>query len=76
LQQKKVDGIMEEYTDIFSSPIGVPTHYQVKNPIDITHDAPMLNGPVYHFLLMENEEIKCHIQEFLQNGHIKPSASP
>ena len=31
---------MEEYEDIFSSPIKVPMHYQVKNPIDLTSDAP------------------------------------
>jgi hypothetical protein len=47
LQQKQVDGIVEEYRDIFSSPTGVPTHCQVKHPIDLTPDAPLPNGPVY-----------------------------
>jgi hypothetical protein len=76
LQQKQVDRIMEEYKDIFSSPTGVPTHCQVKHPIDITPDAPLPNGPVYHYLLMENDEIKRQIQELLQKGHIRPSSSP
>jgi hypothetical protein len=58
LQQKQVDGIMEKYRDIFSSPIGVLTQCQVKHPIDLTPDASLPNGPVYHPSLMENDEIR------------------
>jgi hypothetical protein len=47
LQQKKVDGIVEEYKDIFISPTRVTTHCQVKHLIDLTPDAPLPNGPVY-----------------------------
>jgi hypothetical protein len=49
---------MEEYRDIFFLPIEVPTHCQVNHPIDITPDAPMPNGSVYHLPLMEKDEIK------------------
>jgi hypothetical protein len=70
LQHKKVDVIVEEYKDILSSPTGVSMHYQVKHPIDLTPDAPLPNGLVYRHSLMENDEIKCHIQDFLQKGHI------
>jgi hypothetical protein len=76
LQQKKVDGIVEEYIYILSSPTEVPTHCQVKNPIDLTPDASLHNGPVYFRSLMENSEIKHQIQEILQKGHIRPNASP
>jgi hypothetical protein len=62
--------IVEEYRDIFSSPIGVPMHYQVKHPIDITLGALLPNGPVYHRSLIENDEIKCQIQDNIQKGHI------
>jgi hypothetical protein len=57
-QQKQVDKVVEECTDIFSSPTGVPLHYQLKHPIDMTPDAPLSNGPFYHHSLLENEEIK------------------
>jgi hypothetical protein len=42
-QQKQVDKVVEEYSDIFSSPTGVPLHCQVKHPIDLTpaHRCPM-----------------------------------
>jgi hypothetical protein len=51
-------------------------HCQVKHPIDMTPDAPLPNGIVYHRSLMENEEIKHQIQELLQKGHIRPKSSP
>ena len=57
-QQNQVDKVMEEYSDILSSPIGVPLHCQVKHPIDLTPDIPLPNGPVYNRSLLENEEIK------------------
>jgi hypothetical protein len=57
-QQKQVDKVMEEYLDIFSSPTGVPLHYQVKHPIDLTRNAPLPNGLVYRHSLSENEKIK------------------
>jgi hypothetical protein len=57
-QKKKLDKVMEEYLDIFSSPIRVPLHCHVKDPIDLTPDAPLPNGPVYLHSLLENEEIK------------------
>jgi hypothetical protein len=67
---------MEEYKDIFSSPTGVPTHCQIKHPIDLTLDAPLPNGPVYRHSFMENDEIRHQIQEILQKGHIRPISSP
>jgi hypothetical protein len=67
---------MEEYRDIFSSPTRVSTHCQVKHPIDLTVGAPLPNGPVYHRSLMENDKIKCHIQDLLQKGNIRPRSSP
>jgi hypothetical protein len=57
-QQKQVDKVVEEHSDIFSSPTGVPLHFQFKHPIDLTPNALLPNGPVYHRSLLENEEIK------------------
>ena len=51
-QQKKVDKVVEEYKDIFSSPTWVPLHYQVKNSINLTPDTPLLNGTVYSHSLL------------------------
>jgi hypothetical protein len=75
-QQKQVDKVVEEYSDIFSSPTGVPLHYWVKHPINLTPGISLPNGPIYRRSLLENEAIKRQIQELLHKGHICPSSSP
>jgi hypothetical protein len=57
-QQKQVDKVVDEESNIFSSPIGVPLHCQVKHPIDLTLGIPLPNGIVYCLSFLENEEIK------------------
>jgi len=71
-----MDKVMKEYEDIFTSPLGVPLHCQVKHSIDLTPGAPLPNGPIYWLFILENDEIKRQIQELLQKGHIHPSSSP
>ena len=71
-----MEKVVEEYRDIFASPIGVPLHYQVKHSIDLTLGAPLPNGLIYRCSVLDNDEIKRKIQELLQKGHIKPSSPP
>eukprot|EP00253_Pinus_taeda_P036620 PITA_36620 len=71
-----MDKFVEEYEDIFTSPAGVPLHYQVKHSIDLTPGASFPNGPIYRHSVLENDEIKTQIQELLQKGHIRPISSP
>ena len=42
-----MDKVMKEYKDIFTSPVGVTLHYQVKHSIDLTLGAPLPNGHIY-----------------------------
>jgi len=53
--------VVEEYRDIFSSPIGVPLHCQVNHSIDLTPGAPLPNELIYHHSILENEEVKWKI---------------
>lgn len=76
MQQNKVDKVVEEYRDIFSLPIGVPSHRQVKDSIDLTPTTLLPNGLIYHHSILENEEIKWKIQEALKKGHIRSGSSP
>ena len=64
-RQQKMDKVVEEYEDIFTSPTGVPLHCQGKHPIDITSGAPLPNGPIYRRSVLENDEIKRQIHELL-----------
>ena len=58
MRQQQMDKVVEEYGDIFTSPIGVPLHYQVKHPIDLTPGALMPNGSISRHSVLENNEIK------------------
>ena len=64
-QQQQMDKVMEEYWDIFTSPIGVPLHFQVKHLIDLTLGALLPNGQIYRCSILENDEIKRKIEELL-----------
>ena len=74
--QKQVEKFVEEYNDIFTLANGVPLHCEVKHSINLIHGMPLPNGLVYMHSLLENEEIKCQIQDLLQKGHIQPNSSP
>ena len=71
-----MDKVVKEYRDIFTSPIGVPLHCQVKHLIYLTPGAPLPNGLIYQCSVLENDEIKRQIQELLQKGYIWSSSSP
>jgi hypothetical protein len=71
-----MDKVMEEYEDIFTSPVTVPLHCQVNHLIDLTPGALLPNGPINRCYVMKNDEIKRQIQEMLQKGHIRSSSSP
>ena len=75
-RQLQMDKVVEEYEDIFTSPAGVPLHCQVKHSINLVPSVPLPNGPIYRCSVLENDEIKRHIQELLQKGHIRLSSSP
>jgi hypothetical protein len=60
-----MDKVMEVYEDIFTSPVGVPLYCHVKHPIDLTPCVSLPNGPIYRHSVLENDEIKRHIQELL-----------
>jgi hypothetical protein len=67
---------MEEYKDIFTFPTRVHLQFQVKNSINLIPSMTLPNGTIYRHSFLENEEIKCHIQEFLQKENIWESSSP
>ena len=63
--QQKMDKVVDEYGDIFTSPTAVPLHCQIKHPIDLTPCVQLPNGPIYKHFILENDEIKRQIQELL-----------
>lgn len=61
-RQEQLDKVMEEYEDIFTSPVGVPLHCQFKHSIELTPSASFPNGPIYQPSVLENDKIKRYIQ--------------
>eukprot|EP00253_Pinus_taeda_P024264 PITA_24264 len=70
-----MDKVVEEYKDIFTSPIGMHLHCQIKHSIDLTPGALLPNEPIYRCSVMEYDEIKRQIQELSKKGHMRPSSS-
>jgi hypothetical protein len=64
-RKQQMDKVVEEYEDIFTSPTGVPLHYQVKHTINLTPGAPLPNGPIHQHSILDNDDIKRQIQELL-----------
>ena len=64
-RQQPMEKAVEEYGDIFTSPIGVPLHCQVKHSINMTPGVLLPNGIIYRRFVMENDEIKRQIHELL-----------
>ena len=58
MEKNKVDMVVEECTDIFSSLTVVPLYYQVNHLIDLTPKETIPNRLIYHRSILENEEIK------------------
>ena len=71
-----MDKILKQCYSVFKSPVGVPTQCQVKHSIDLIPGTPLPHEPIYRRSVFENDEIKRQIQELIQKGHIRPSASP
>ena len=64
-----MDKVVDEYEDIFTSSIGVPLHYQVKHPIDLTPGVPLPNGPIYQCSVLENDEIDANSRAIVERSH-------
>ena len=56
--KQKMDKVVEEYGDIFTSPARMPQHYEVKQPINLTPGVMLPNGPIYQCSVLDSDEIK------------------
>ena len=49
---------------------------EIQHEIQLQQDAPLPNIGMYTLYVLENEEIKKKVQEFLEKGVIRPSTFP
>jgi hypothetical protein len=72
-QKKQVDKVVEEYLDIFSSPIRVALHCQVKHPVNLTLGTLLPNGAIYRRSLLEKRRSRGRSKNFSTRGTSVPS---
>nr|GFD57098.1 putative reverse transcriptase domain-containing protein [Tanacetum cinerariifolium] len=69
--------IVSEFPDVFPDELpGIPLVREVKFSIELVPEAePILKAP-YRMAPVELKELKDQLQELLERGFIRPSASP
>jgi hypothetical protein len=68
--------VVNQYDEMFQEPKGLLTKRGIQHEIQLKQDCPLPNIGMYRMSVMENDEIKKQIQEFLEKGVIMPSTSP
>jgi hypothetical protein len=68
--------VVSDYDDIFQVLKGLPPKRQVEHEIQLQQDVPLPNIGMYRLSILENAEINKQVQELIEQGVIRPSASP
>jgi hypothetical protein len=68
--------VVNQYDEMFKEPKGLPPKRGIQHEIQLQQDCPLPNIGMYRMSVMENDEIKKQIQEFLDKGVIVPSSLP
>jgi len=75
-QKVELEKVVLEYDILFQEPKGLPPKREIVHDIHLQQDAPLPNIGMYRLSDLENAEIKKQVQEMLDKGFIKLSASP
>ena len=69
-QQQWFNHYLDEYQNVFQEPDKVPLQFQVKYSIDLVPGSSLPNTSFYKRSIIENQEIRRKIQDFINKGHI------
>ena len=77
-QSAEAVGMCKEFADVFPEvlPTGLPLERSAVHTIDLQDGARPAFRPGYRLTRQETEEAKTQVQQYLQAGVIRPSASP
>ncbi|KAL0549222.1 hypothetical protein IC582_013703 [Cucumis melo] len=69
--------VVRDYPDVFPEELlGLPPHREVEFAIELEPDTVPISRAPYRMAPAELKELKVQLQEFLDNGFIRPSVSP
>jgi len=68
--------IVEEFLVVFEDPPGLPPKREVEFLIDLIHGTSPISKAPHRMAPTELTELKAQLQEYLNKGWIRPSASP
>jgi len=71
-----VAAILEDYSDIFQEPKGLPAHRAHDHAITLQEGAQPVSVRPYRYPFYQKEEIERIVKELLESGVIRPSHSP
>ncbi|KAE8262023.1 hypothetical protein A4X09_0g7551, partial [Tilletia walkeri] len=76
--KKHADAMFERYSPVFPEklPAGLPPDRRVQHRIDEHPDSAPVNGPLYRHSERELKALRYFIEEEVDAGRIRPSASP
>eukprot|EP00877_Chromochloris_zofingiensis_P013639 jgi/Chrzof1/8529/Cz03g14150.t1 len=70
------EALLQEYSDVFQTPTGLPPDRPVEHHIDIQPGStPPFRQP-YRMSTLELQELKKQLKDLLDRGYIQPSCSP
>ena len=68
--------VMQEYSDVFAEPSGLPPSRDVDHHIELVPGAAPTGRPVARMSPSELDELKKQLQQLTDSGFIRPSKSP
>ena len=71
-----MQGLLEEYTDIFEEPTKLPPAREVEHRIPLKKGVEPVNVRPYKYAYFQKDEIEKQVQDMLQQCIIRPSISP
>eukprot|EP00253_Pinus_taeda_P022181 PITA_22181 len=76
VHKKELCELISNYDEMFQEPRALPLKREIQHEIHLQHDTPLPNIGRYRMSTIEMEEIKNQVQELLNQGVIRLSASP
>ena len=73
-----LSSLLQEFQDVFPDelPPGLPPLRGIEHRIDLIPGVPLPNKAPYRVNPEETKEIQRHVQQLIDNGHVRESLSP